>query len=228
MVATDIARNWLEVRGAVPASVEVIAVSKTKPMEAVEAAYAAGARSFGENRVQELVGKHEALTAAEGGRSGAFEGLVWHQIGTLQKNKVKYIAPFVGLIHAIDQETLLAEVDKRAAACGRRVPVLLQLHIAQESSKFGLSEAELAALLDRLDAGAFTHVEIKGLMGMATFTSDEGQLAREFGGLRKLFDRFGPERHWDTLSMGMSGDWRIAVAEGSTMVRIGSSIFGSR
>ena len=228
MVATDIARNWLEVRGAVPSSVEVIAVSKTKPMEAVEAAYSAGARSFGENRVQELVGKHEALTAAEGGRSGEFEGLVWHQIGTLQKNKVKYIAPFVGLIHAVDQEGLLAEVDKRAAACGRRVPVLLQVHIAQESSKFGLSEAELAALLDRLDAGAFAHVEVKGLMGMATFTSDEGQVAREFGGLRTLFDRFGPERHWDTLSMGMSGDWRIAVAEGSTMVRIGSSIFGSR
>lgn len=228
MVATDIARNWQEVRGAVPSSVEVIAVSKTKPIEAVEAAYAAGARSFGENRVQELVGKHEALTAEEGGRSAAFEGLVWHQIGTLQKNKVKYIAPFVGLIHAIDQEGLLEEVDKRAAACDRRVSVLLQLHIARESSKFGLSEEELSALLERLDGGDFAHVEVKGLMGMATFTSDENQVGREFAGLRKLFDRFGPARRWDTLSMGMSGDWRIAVAEGSTMVRIGSSIFGSR
>ncbi len=228
MVATDIARNWQEVREAVPSSVEVIAVSKTKPIEAVEVAYAAGARSFGENRVQELVGKHEALTDPAGGRSSEFEGLDWHQIGTLQKNKVKYIAPFVGLIHAVDEEGLLAEIDKRAATCGRRIPALLQLHIAQESSKFGLSEAELEALVDQLDGGAWPHVEVKGLMGMATFTSDEGQVAQEFGGLRKLFDRLAPGRGWDTLSMGMSGDWRIAVEEGSTMVRIGSSIFGTR
>ena len=228
MEATEIARHWQEVRGAVPPSVEVIAVSKTKPVEAVEAAYAAGARSFGENRVQELVGKHEVLTAPEGGRSSAFEGLVWHQIGTLQKNKVKYIAPFVGLIHAVDQQGLLAEIDKRAAQCGRHVAVLLQMHIAQESSKFGLSPTELEALLAALDEGEWPHVEVKGLMGMATFTSDERQVAREFAGLRSLFEQHGPDRGWDTLSMGMSGDWRIAVDEGSTMVRIGSAIFGSR
>lgn len=228
MVATDIARNWQEVRNAVPSSVEVIAVSKTKPIEAVEWAYAAGARNFGENRVQELVGKHEALTDPAGGRSAGFSGLVWHQIGTLQRNKVKYIAPFVGLIHAIDQEGLLDEVDKRAAACGRRIPVLLQMHIAQESSKFGLSEGELVAVVDRLEAGAWPHVEVKGLMGMATFTSDERQVAREFAGLRGYFDRYGTGQGWETLSMGMSGDWRIAVDEGSTMVRIGSSIFGTR
>ena len=228
MVATDIARNWQEVREAVPTSVQVIAVSKTKPVEAVQAAYAAGARSFGENRVQELVGKHEALTDAVTGRSEEYGELVWHQIGTLQKNKVKFIAPFVGLIHAVDQKGLLAEIDKRASACERRVSVLLQLHIAQESSKFGLSEAELEALLDPLDRGAWANVEVKGLMGMATFTSDQRQVAREFAGLRGLFDRFGPERGWDTLSMGMSGDWRIAVEEGSNMVRIGSSIFGAR
>ena len=228
MEATEIARQWQEVRGAVPPSVEVIAVSKTKPVDAVEAAYAAGARSFGENRVQELVGKHEVLTAPEGGRSSEFEGLVWHQIGTLQKNKVKYIAPFVGLIHAVDQQGLLAEIDKRAAQCGRQVSVLLQMHIAQESSKFGLSPSELEALLGALDEGEWPHVEVKGLMGMATFTSDERQVAREFAGLRSLFEQHGSDRGWDTLSMGMSGDWRIAVEEGSTMVRIGSAIFGSR
>lgn len=228
MEATEIVRQWQQVRGAVPSSVEVIAVSKTKPVEAVEAAYAAGARSFGENRVQELVGKHEVLTAPEGGRSSEFEGLVWHQIGTLQKNKVKYIVPFVGLIHAVDHEGLLAEIDKRAVSCERKVPVLLQLHIAQESSKFGLSEAELEAMLDPLDGGTWMNVEVKGLMGMATFTSDERQVAREFASLRGQFERFGPERGWDTLSMGMSGDWRIAVEEGSTMVRIGSAIFGRR
>ena len=228
MEATEIARHWQEVRGSVPSSVEVIAVSKTKPVEAVEAAYDAGARSFGENRVQELVGKHEALTDSAGGRSSAFEGLVWHQIGTLQKNKVKYIAPFVGLIHAVDQQGLLAEIDKRAAQCGRQVPVLLQMHIAQESSKFGLSPAELEALLGALDEGEWPNVKVNGLMGMATFTSDERQVAREFAGLRSLFEQHGADRRWDTLSMGMSGDWRIAVDEGSTMVRIGSAIFGSR
>ena len=228
MSASDIAANWNEIRAAVPSGVEVIAVSKTKPIEAVEAAYAAGARSFGENRVQELVGKHEALTHADSGRSDEFEGLQWHQIGTLQKNKVKYIAPFVDLIHAVDQAPLLDEIDKRAGAAGRRISVLLQMHIAQESSKFGLSSKELEDILERTGDGAWSNVEVKGLMGMATFTDDTAQVAREFGGLRQLFELHGAERNWNTLSMGMSGDWRIAVDQGSTMVRIGSSIFGMR
>lgn len=228
MSASDIATQWNEVRAAVPAEVEVIAVSKTKPIEAVEAAYAAGARSFGENRVQELVGKHAALTHPISGRIHAFPGLAWHQIGTLQKNKVKHIAPFVDLIHAVDQAPLLDEIDKRAAAAERRMRVLLQIHIAEESSKFGLSENELEAILSRYEQGQWNHVEIKGLMGMATFTDDTAQVAGEFRGLRRLFDCHGPTCGWDTLSMGMSGDWKIAVNEGSTMVRIGSSIFGSR
>ena len=228
MSASDIAANWNEVRAAVPSGVEVIAVSKTKPIQAVEAAYAAGARSFGENRVQELVGKHEALTHADSGRTDEFEGLQWHQIGTLQKNKVKYIAPFVDLIHAVDQAPLLDEIDKRAGAAGRRISVLLQMHIAQESSKFGLSSKELEDILERIGDGAWPNVEVKGLMGMATFTDDTAQVAREFGGLRQLFESHGAERNWNTLSMGMSGDWRIAVDQGSTMVRIGSAIFGMR
>ena len=228
MSASDIAANWNEVRAAVPPEVEVIAVSKTKPLEAVEAAYAAGARSFGENRVQELVGKHEALTHADSGRAHEFVGLKWHQIGTLQKNKVKYIAPFVDLIHAVDQAALLDEIEKRAGAGGRRISVLLQMHIAQESSKFGLSAGELEEILERIGGGAWPNVEVKGLMGMATFTDDNAQVAREFGGLRQVFESHGAGWNWDTLSMGMSGDWRIAVDQGSTMVRIGSSIFGSR
>ena len=228
MSASDIAANWNEVRAAVPPEVEVIAVSKTKPLEAVEAAYAAGARSFGENRVQELVGKHEALTHADSGRAHEFVGLKWHQIGTLQKNKVKYIAPFVDLIHAVDQAALLDEIEKRAGAGGRRISVLLQMHIAQESSKFGLSAGELEEILERIGGGAWPNVEVKGLMGMATFTDDNAQVAREFGGLRQVFESQGAGRNWDTLSMGMSNDWRIAVDQGSTMVRIGSSIFGSR
>ena len=223
-----IGQRWAEVRAEVPAGVEVVAVSKTKPAEAVEAGYAAGARSFGENRVQELVNKHEALTHPESGRPEAFQGLSWHQIGTLQKNKVKYIAPFVGLIHAVDQAGLLDEINKRAQAHDRHIPVLLQLHIAQESSKFGLSSAELDGIVERLDAGEWPHVQVQGLMGMATFTEDDMQVAREFTGLRALYDQHGPARGWNTLSMGMSGDWRIAVDCGSTMVRIGSAIFGKR
>ena len=223
-----IGQRWAEVRAEVPAGVEVVAVSKTKPVEAVEAGYAAGARCFGENRVQELVNKHAALTHPETGRPGAFQGLSWHQIGTLQKNKVKYIAPFVGLIHAVDQAGLLDEINKRAQAHDRKIPVLLQLHIAQESSKYGLSNGELEVILGQLEAGHWPHVQVNGLMGMATFTEDHAQVAREFSGLRSLFDQHGPAMGWNTLSMGMSGDWRIAVDCGSTMVRIGSAIFGKR
>jgi len=228
MEGSDIAKQWNEVRAQVPADVHVVAVSKTKPVSAVEQAYSAGARSFGENRVQELVGKHEALTHPDSGRPSDYPDLSWHQIGTLQKNKVKYIAPFVGLIHAVEQPALLDEIDKRAAANKRTISVLLQLHIAQESSKFGLSESELTVILEQLESGLWPHVEVKGLMGMATFTDDRVQVAREFQGLRKLFDQFKGPLGWDTLSMGMSGDWHIAVDNGSNMVRIGSSIFGQR
>lgn len=223
-----IAQAWEQTRAEVPDHVTLVAVSKTKPLAAVEEAYGAGARMFGENRVQELVGKHEQLTAPGAPQHLDYPDLLWHQIGTLQRNKVKYIAPFVDLIHAVDQPALLAEINKRAGAHSRRIPVLLQLHIAEESSKFGLSPEELAALLDAVDRGDYPNVDVQGLMGMATFTDDQRQVGREFAGLRSLFDQHGPQRQWSTLSMGMSGDWRIAVEEGSNMVRIGSAIFGAR
>lgn len=223
-----IAQAWEHTRAEVPDHITLVAVSKTKPLAAVEEAYGAGARMFGENRVQELVGKHEQLTAPGAPQHLDYPDLRWHQIGTLQRNKVKYIAPFVDLIHAVDQPALLAEINKRAGAHSRRIPVLLQLHIAEESSKFGLSPEELAALLDAVDRGNYPNVDVQGLMGMATFTDDQRQVGREFAGLRRLFDQHGPQRQWTTLSMGMSGDWRIAVEEGSNMVRIGSAIFGAR
>lgn len=224
----EISEAWRSVRDAVPDHVTVVAVSKTKPVEAVEQAHTAGARVFGENRVQELVGKHEALTHPETGRPSEFPDLRWHQIGTLQRNKVKYIAPFVDLVHAVDQVSLLDEIEKRATSNNRKLRVLLQVHIAEEQSKFGFDTEDLPALCDRLDAGTWEHVEVAGLMGMATFTPDVVQVAREFAGLRRQFETLGDSRGWSTLSMGMSGDWRIAVEEGSTMVRIGSAIFGSR
>ena len=224
----EVSEAWRSVRNAVPEHVTVVAVSKTKPIEAVEEAHAAGARVFGENRVQELVSKHEALTHPNTGRPSEFPDLHWHQIGTLQRNKVKYIAPFVDLVHAVDQTSLLDEIEKRAAANSRTLRVLLQVHIAEEQSKFGFGSEDLPAVCDRLDAGEWKHVEVAGLMGMATFTPDVTQVAREFAGLRRQFEILGGQRGWSTLSMGMSGDWRIAVEEGSTMVRIGSAIFGSR
>ena len=226
--ASSISDRLHALKAALPAHVQLVAVSKTKPVELLQEALDAGQVDLGENRVQELVGKHEALTHADSGRAHEFVGLKWHQIGTLQKNKVKYIAPFVDLIHAVDQAALLDEIEKRAGAGGRRISVLLQMHIAQESSKFGLSTGELEEILERIGGGAWPNVEVKGLMGMATFTDDNAQVAREFGGLRQVFESHGAGRNWDTLSMGMSGDWRIAVDQGSTMVRIGSSIFGSR
>ena len=224
----EIGAAWTSVREAVPDHVTVVAVSKTKPVEAVVAAHAAGARVFGENRVLELVGKHEVLTYPDAPCRGEYPDLHWHQIGTLQRNKVKYIAPFVSLIHAVDQVSLLDEIDKRAAAAGRRIPVLMQVHIAEEQTKFGFGAEDLPAVCDRLDAGDWAHVEVTGLMGMATFTPDKAQVGREFAGLRRQFEALGTGRNWNTLSMGMSGDWQIAVEEGSTMVRIGSAIFGSR
>ncbi|MED5335823.1 MAG: alanine racemase, partial [Bacteroidota bacterium] len=156
----EIGAAWTSVREAVPDHVTVVAVSKTKPVEAVVAAHAAGARVFGENRVQELVGKHEALTHPDAPCHGDYPDLHWHQIGTLQRNKVKYIAPFVSLIHAVDQVALLDEIDKRAAAAGRRIQLLLQVHIAEEQTKFGFGAEDLPAVCDRLDAGDWGHVEV--------------------------------------------------------------------
>lgn len=200
-------------------SVVLVAVSKTKPNSDIEALYAAGQRDFGENYVQELVDKQASLP----------EDIRWHFIGHLQSNKVKYIASFVHLIHGIDSIKLLQEVNKQAIKANRVIDCLLQMHIAQEETKFGLDEEELNNILDQLHA--FPHVRIRGLMGMASFTENQEQVKMEFSLLKHYFDTAkarlaSPE--FDTLSMGMSGDYTLAIEQGSTLVRIGSLLFGAR
>ena len=202
----------------------LVAVSKTKPESALLQAYEAGQRKFGENRVQELSSKHESLP----------KDIEWHMIGHLQSNKVKFIAPFVTLIHAVDSEKLLKEIQKQAAKNNRKIACLLQMHIAEESAKFGFENQELIDLVsDQEFFDKYPNVEVQGLMGMATFTSDEEQVRKEFISLRKTFESINQLPNWKnnpmtTLSMGMSGDYKIAIEEGSTLVRIGSAIFGSR
>lgn len=196
-------------------NVHLIAVSKTKPNDLILEAYEAGQRIFGENKVQELVEKEQSLP----------KDIEWHMIGHLQTNKVKYIAPFVSLIHAVDSIKLLEEINKRAKNNNKVIRCLLQLHIAKESSKFGLNKEGILEILE----SKFSNVSIVGLMGMATFTSDEKQIREEFKYLKGFYDEL-KEQHpgFSILSMGMSGDYDIAIEEGSNMVRIGSSIFGSR
>lgn len=216
---SDIARQLKAIREELPQGVVLVAVSKTKSEAAIMEAYRAGQRVFGENKVQELVAKHEALP----------EDVEWHMIGHLQRNKVKYLIGFVSLIHGVDSLRLLQEIDKRARGAGRVVDCLLQVHIAEEETKFGFDAPELLAHLEEGTFDAFKNVRIRGLMGMATFTDDTERVRREFRSLKSLFDRL--QEAWpgvDILSMGMSGDYPIAVEEGSTMVRIGSSIFGAR
>ncbi|WP_430809628.1 MULTISPECIES: YggS family pyridoxal phosphate-dependent enzyme [unclassified Carboxylicivirga] len=201
----------------------LVAVSKTKPNADVMAAYEAGQRIFGENKVQELVAKYEALP----------KDIEWHMIGHLQSNKVKYIAPFVSLIHGVDSEKLLKTINKEGRKCGRRIPCLLQVHIAEESTKFGFTQAELMALLNPTFIEELEFVDLQGVMGMATFTDDEAQIRKEFRALKGVFDHlkasvFANRDRFCQISMGMSGDYLIAIEEGSTMVRVGSSIFGAR
>lgn len=197
--------------------VSLIAVSKTKPIEDILELYELGHRDFGENYVQELVEKQSVLP----------KDIRWHFIGHLQSNKVKYIAPFVELIHGIDSFKLLKEVDKNGLKFGRTINVLLQAHIATEETKFGLDASELDQIIQ--SATVFTNVSINGLMGMASFTEDNAQIKREFQQLKQLFDKFKPQIPTFTiLSMGMSGDFNIAIGEGSNMVRIGSLLFGER
>ena len=200
----------------------LIAISKTKPDEALLSAYEAGQRDFGENKVQELCGKYERLP----------KDIKWHMVGHLQRNKIKYIAPFVYLIHSVDSFRLLEAIDKEANKCDRIIHVLLQVHIAQEESKFGFDEQDINQLIHSNQLNNLKHVMIRGLMGMATNTDNENQIRMEFRTLKQLFDQFKSTHEifssMDTLSMGMSGDYLIALEEGSTMVRIGSSIFGDR
>ncbi len=205
-----------------PYDAKLVAVSKTKPVEMIEEAYHAGQRDFGENKVQELVQKHEQLP----------KDIRWHMIGHLQRNKVKYIAPFISLIHSVDSKKLLIEINKEAQKNNRVINCLLQIFIAQEATKFGLSEAECFDLLTYVKEASLQHIRIVGLMGMASNTSDDSQVKEEFSQLRQLMHSLKTYNHdfieFTELSMGMSGDYMIAAKEGSTMVRIGSSVFGHR
>ncbi|MFT3946202.1 MAG: YggS family pyridoxal phosphate-dependent enzyme [Agriterribacter sp.] len=199
--------------------VTLVAVSKTKPVNDIQALYDTGQRDFGENYVQEITEKQLLLPL----------DIRWHFIGHLQTNKVKYVAPFVYMIHGIDSLKLLKEVNKQALKCNRIIPVLLQIHIAKEETKFGLDENELQEILQH--AGELKNVEIKGLMGMASFTSDQAEVRSEFKYLNSLYNKIKLTSYhlpFTTLSMGMSGDYIIAIEEGSNMVRIGSLLFGSR
>jgi pyridoxal phosphate enzyme (YggS family) len=202
---------------------KLIAVSKTKPIADIMAAYEAGIRDFGENKVQELTVKAPGLP----------KDIRWHMIGHLQRNKVKYIAPFVHLIHGVDSLRLLKQINKEGKKIDRVIPCLLQVHIAEEESKFGLDEQELKDILYGEELKSMSHVFVKGLMGMATFTDDKLQVRKEFSQLKKMkeaieADSLPPNASLEELSMGMSGDYEIAIEEGSTMVRIGSAIFGER
>jgi len=204
-------------------SVTLVAVSKTKPIEAIQQMYDQGQRLFGENRVQELEEKYLALP----------KDIQWHLIGHLQKNKVKYIAPFVSMIHSVDSLELLEIINKEAVKADRIISVLLQYYIAKEDTKFGLSEAEGLALLDQLKEKPFTNIKICGVMGMASFSDDKALVRSEFQNLKNIFNQlknkyFATDDAFKEVSMGMSGDYELAIEEGSTMVRIGSALFGSR
>lgn len=219
----QIAENLKKIKNSLPQTTTLIAVSKFKPTSDILAAYQAGQTVFGENRVQELVEKYEQLP----------KDIEWHMIGHLQTNKVKYITPFVHLIHGVDSLKLLKEINKQAKKVGRVQPCLLQVHIAQEDTKFGFDKAELIELLENDAYKSFENIKVCGLMGMATLTENKEQIHQEFANLKQLFDTlkqdyFSQQVDFKIISMGMSGDYEIAISEGSTMVRIGSSIFGAR
>nr|WP_297912745.1 YggS family pyridoxal phosphate-dependent enzyme [uncultured Allomuricauda sp.] len=214
-----LSEKLVQIKDALPPEVTLVAVSKTKPETDILEAYRTGHRIFGENKVQEMTQKWENLP----------KDIEWHMIGHVQRNKVKYMAPFVSLIHGVESLRLLKEIDKQAAKNGRCIDCLLQMHIAQEETKFGLDHSELEHLVDSEAFKTLQNVRVVGLMGMATFTENLEQIRKEFVHLRTQFEKLKvrlPEIH--ILSMGMSGDYPIAIEEGSTMVRIGSSIFGAR
>ncbi|MEI8115131.1 MAG: YggS family pyridoxal phosphate-dependent enzyme [Bacteroidia bacterium] len=219
----SIAENIALIKAGLPANVGLVAVSKTKPSELLMEAYQCGQRIFGENKVQELVWKQEELP----------KHIDWHFIGHLQTNKVKYIAAFVQLIHGVDSFKLLKTIDAEAKKASRIIPCLIQFHIAEEETKFGFSLEEALEMMNSSDFKSLVNVAISGVMGMATYTDKETQIRKEFAHLREIFEKlklecFAGNADFKEISMGMSGDYRIAVEEGSTMVRIGSTIFGER
>lgn len=219
----SIGDNLDRITKTLPATVRLVAVSKTKPAADIEEAYRWGQRIFGENKVQELADKYEILP----------KDIEWHMIGHLQRNKVKYMASFVAMIHGVDSLNLLEVINKEAQKCNRKINCLLQFHIAEEETKFGLDYREAVELLESESYKAMKNINLVGVMGMATNTADVSRIHRDFRHLKELFgklqrDYFSEKPDFKELSMGMSGDYPIAVEEGSTLVRIGSSIFGER
>lgn len=218
-----IKENLDKIRQTIPSDVTLVAVSKTKPVSALQEVYDAGQRTFGENKVQEMIEKEASLP----------KDIQWHLIGHLQTNKVKYIAPFIALIHSVDSMKLLKEINKEALKNNRTIDCLLQFHIAQEETKFGLSIEEAMEILQSKEFVEMQNVSIAGIMGMASFTNDEDIVRQEFRTLEHYFQLlkshfFKYNEHFKEISMGMSGDYLMAIEEGSTMVRVGSSIFGTR
>lgn len=219
-----IAQNLTQIKSQLPAHVILVAVSKTKPVADLMETYNAGQRIFGENKIQEMTEKWEQMP----------KDIEWHMIGHVQTNKVKYMAEYVSLIHGVDSMKLLQEINKQAKKHNRVIDCLLQIHIAEEETKFGLDEEELNEILKQVqhDKENFKNIKIVGLMGMATFTENQNQIEKEFNHLKSIFDnnkKLNTDHcQLNTLSMGMSGDYQLAISCGSTMVRIGSSIFGNR
>jgi pyridoxal phosphate enzyme (YggS family) len=214
----SIQENYNDIKSQLPGNIQLVAVSKTHPISAIQEVYDLGQRVFGENKVQELTEKYPLLP----------KDIQWHLIGHLQTNKVKYIAEFVNTIQSVDSEKLLKEINKEAAKYNRTIKVLLQIKIAEEDSKFGLEINEAKALFQRYLDGEFSNIEITGLMGMATFTDDENQIRKEFLVLKRVFDELNQLKTLETLSMGMSDDFLIAIDCGANSVRVGSAIFGRR
>ncbi len=216
-------KKYYDIKNSLPANVQLVAVSKFKPAEDIQALYEEGQRAFGENKAQEMKAKHEVLP----------KDIQWHFIGHLQTNKIKYIAPYVTMIHSIDSEELLKEVNKQAIKNSREIPCLLQFHIAEEETKFGFNLNECEQMLQDETFSSLKNVKICGVMGMGTFTEDRAQTRKEFRHLREIFETlkqryFSGKEYFKELSMGMTDDYPIAIEEGSTMVRVGSAIFGAR
>ncbi|MDO6490828.1 MULTISPECIES: YggS family pyridoxal phosphate-dependent enzyme [unclassified Cellulophaga] len=218
----SIKESLLTIKKELPDTVTLVAVSKTKPVSDLEEAYAAGQRIFGENKIQEMTQKWEVMP----------KDIQWHMIGHVQTNKVKYMAEYVSLVHGVDSLKLLKEINKQAKKHNRVINCLLQMHIAEESTKFGLDKEELNNLIDSDIFKALENINVVGLMGMATFTDNKNQVKKEFATLKEIFSSLQSIKSTNLdvkiLSMGMSGDYKLAIDQGSTMVRIGSSIFGSR
>ena len=218
----SIESNLLSIKATLPEQETLVAVSKTKPISHLMQAYEAGQRIFGENKIQEMVEKWEAMP----------KDIQWHMIGHVQTNKVKFMAPFVSLIHGVDSLKLLQEIDKQAKKNNRTIDCLLQIYIAEEETKFGLDEEEVGTLLSSSTFQELKNIRVVGLMGMATFTDNQNQIKKEFTHLKTIFDNRKiintSNCQLNTISMGMSGDYKLAIDCGSTMVRIGSSIFGGR